>query len=117
MRSPLTYLLALLCADIFLFILVEQEQQVNVLPRLQVQVQITVAAAFAFATARVCYARFADATQARNHRAAVRFALKVSLNRSQHFVGTVTGKPVKFLRERLGFDELHIVIVPQCGMK
>jgi hypothetical protein len=36
------------------------------------------------------------------------------LDRSQHFVGAIVGKPMKFARERLGFDELHIVIVP-CG--
>jgi len=116
LRNPLPDLFALLFAGIFLFVLVEQEEQVNVAARLQVQVQITVAAALALAAARICYARLADATQARNHRAAFGIALKVSLNRSQHTVSAVAGKPMKFPRERQGFDELHIVIVPQCGI-
>jgi hypothetical protein len=116
LRNPLPDLPALLFAGIFLFVFVEQEKQVNVAARFQAQVQITVAATLAFAAARICYARLANATQARNHRAAVWFTLKVSLNRSQHFVGIIAGKPVKFPREWLGFDELHIVIVPQCGI-
>jgi hypothetical protein len=85
--------------------------------RFQVQVQITVAAALALAAARICYARLADATQARNHCAAFGIALKIFLNRSQHSVSGVTGEPMKFPRERRRFDELHIVIVPQCDIQ
>ena len=86
------------------------------LPRLQIKVQITVAAALSLPAARIGYARLADATQARNHCAPVRFPLQVALDRSQYFVGAIAGKSIKFAREWLGFDELHIVIVPQCGI-
>ena len=85
------------------------------MPRLQIQVQITTAAALALAAGRIRDARFADAAQARNHRTAVRFPRKVSLDRCQYFVGIIAGKPMKLPGEWLGFDELHVVIVPQCG--
>ena len=116
MCSPLPDLLALFCSEVFLFVLVEHEQQMNVLPHLQVQVQITVAAAFSLAAAGVCQARLADATQARNHPAAIRFAPVFTLNCSEHSVGATAGKAMKFPREGQGFDELHIVIVLHCGM-
>ena len=108
-------MLALLFTGIFLFVFVEQEEQVNVAARLQVEVQITIAAALALAAIRIGYARFADSTQTGNHRAAVRFRREVALDRYQYFVGVIAGKAVKFPGERLGFNELHIVIVPQCG--
>ena len=88
----------------------------NVAAGLQIQVQVTIAAALALAAAGIRYARLADASQARNHRAANGIALKVSLYRSQHSVGAVAGKPMKFSSEQLRFDELHIVIVPQCDI-
>jgi hypothetical protein len=106
LRNPLPDLFALLFAGIFLFVLVEQEEQVNVAARFQVQVQITVAAALALSAARVGNARLADATQARNHRAALGIPLEVSLNRPQHSVGAVAGKAMKFPRER-GWDSMN----------
>ena len=77
-------------------------------PRLQIQVQITIAAALALAAAWIRDARLTDATQAGNHRAAVRFRREVALDRYQYFVGVIAGKPVKLPIERLGFEELHI---------
>ena len=117
MRNPLPDLLALFFTGIFLFVFVEQNQQVNVALLLQVQVQITAASALALAAARIRGARLADATQARNHCAPVRLARKLFLNRSEHFVGIVACELMKLPRERPGFDEFHIVIVPQCSMQ
>jgi len=47
------------------------------------------------------YARHPD----RDHRAAIRLLLKLSLNRLQHFVGGVAGELVKPARKWPGLDE------------
>jgi hypothetical protein len=99
-----------------LFILVQQEQQVNVLPPFQVQIQITVPATLSLATSRIRDSRLTYAAKARNHRPSLGLPLKVALDRSQHFVGPIAGKPVKLPRKRLRLDELHNVILPQCGI-
>ncbi len=84
------------------------------LARLQVQIQITVPATLSFATSRIRDARFTYAAKARNHRPSLGLPLKVVLDRPQHCVGAIAGNPVKLPRERLLFNELHNVILPQC---
>ena len=49
------------------------------------------------------------------HCAAIRFSLKIFLNRSQHFAGTVAEEMVQLPRKWAGLDEYHVVIVSQCG--
>ena len=84
------------------------------LPRFQVQIQITVPATLSLATSRIRDSRLTYAAQARNNRPSLGLPLKVVLDRPQHCVGAIAGKPVKLPRERLRLNELHIVILPQC---
>jgi len=49
------------------------------------------------------------------HCAAIRFSLKIFLNRSQQFVGTVAEEMVQLPRKKAGLDEYHVGIVSQCG--
>jgi len=64
-----------------------------------VQIQIAVTTALSFSAARVCYTRFPHTSQARNHRATIRFLLEISLNRFQHLVGIVAGELMKLSRK------------------
>ena len=88
----------------------------NVLSLLQVQIQVAVTAALSLSATGICCTRLANATQAGNHGAAIRFPRQVRLNRAQQFVGSVAGKALQFRCEWPGLDEFHDVIVPQCGI-
>ena len=82
----------------------------------QVEIQVAKAASLSLTPQRICYARFAHATEPRNHRTPLRLLLKLILDSSQHVVCTVASRPVKLSGEWPGFDEFHKTYIPQRGI-